>query len=70
VDRVVEVDRNPALHLELLGRPWYPGNRVPPCADTETLLDQFTRIFSTPVEPIARCRSVRHVLGFDRLPAE
>ena len=70
VDRVVEVDRNPALHLELLGRPWYPGNRVPACADTEALLDQFARIVSTPVEPIASCRSVRHVLGFDRLPAE
>ena len=70
VDRVVEVDRNPALHLELLGRPWYPANRIPACADTETILDQFSRIFTTPVEPIVRCRSVRHVLGLDRLPAE
>jgi hypothetical protein len=70
VDRVVEVDRNPTLHCELLGRPWYPGNRVPACADTETILNQFTRIFSTPVEPIARRRTVGHALGLDRLPAE
>jgi len=70
VDRVVEVDRNPALHLELLGRPWYPANRIPACAEAETILDQFSRIFTTPVEPIATCRSIRHVLGLDRLPAE
>ena len=70
VDRVVEVDRNPALQLELLGRPWYPGNRVPACADAEMILDQFSRIFSTPVEPVARRRTVGHVLGLDRLPAE
>jgi hypothetical protein len=34
------------------------------------ILDQFTRIFSTPVLPVARSRSVGHVLGLDRLPAE
>jgi hypothetical protein len=43
---------------------------VPACADTETILNQFTRIFSTPVEPIARRRTVGHALGLDRLPAE
>jgi hypothetical protein len=70
VDRVVEVDRNPDLHRELLGRPWYRGNRVPACADAARILDQFARIFSTPLEPVARSRSVCHVLGIDRLPAE
>jgi hypothetical protein len=70
VERVIEVDRNPALHRELLGRPWYRDNRVPASADTEQILDQFTRIFSTPVEPVARSRSVSHMLGLDRLPAE
>ena len=70
VERVIEVDRNPALHRELLGRPWYRDNRVPASADTEQILDQFTRIFSTPVEPVARSRRVSHMLGLDRLPAE
>ena len=70
VERVIEVDRNPALHLELLGRPWYSDNRVPACADASAILDQFTRIFSTPVAPVARCRSISHMLGLDRLPAE
>jgi hypothetical protein len=67
---VVEVDRNPALHLEMLGRPWYRDNRVPTCADATRILDQFTRIFTTSVNPIARSRSVVHMLGLDRLPAE
>ena len=70
VERVIEVDRTPALHRELLGRPWYRDNRVPASADTEQILDQFARIFSTPVEPVARSRSVSHILGLDRLPAE
>ena len=70
VERVVEVDRNPALHLEMLGRPWYHDNRVPACVDATRILDQFTRIFTTPVNPVARSRSVVHMLGIDRLPAE
>ena len=70
VERVVEVDRNPALHLEMLGRPWYRDNRVPACAEAAQILDQFARIFTTPVNPVARSRSVVHMLGLDRLPAE
>ncbi|MFM8703887.1 MAG: glycosyltransferase family 10 domain-containing protein [Planctomycetia bacterium] len=70
VDRVVAVDRDPSLLLELLGRPWYRGNRVPPCADADMILEQFNRIFSTSVEPVARQRTIRHKLGVDRLPAD
>ena len=70
VDRVVAVDRDERLCLEVLGRPWYHGNRVPSCAAADAVLDQFSRIFSTPVEPVARRRSVSHLLGIDRLPAE
>ena len=70
VDRVVEVDRNPTLHAELLARPWYRDNRVPACADAGTILEQFSRIFSTPVEPVARRRTLGHLVGIDRLPAE
>jgi hypothetical protein len=70
VDRVVEVDRNPALQLEMLGRPWFHHNRVPQCASPPAILEQFDRIFSTPVEPVARRRTLVHRLGIDRLPAE
>ena len=70
VDRVVEADRRPELVLGMLGRPWFRDNRVPPCADGGRILEQFARIFSTPVEPIAHSRRPAHVLGIDRLPAE
>jgi hypothetical protein len=70
VDRVVAVDRDPSLHLALLGRPWYRDNRVPMSADAGAILDRFTHIFTTPVEPVARRRTLVHALGFDRIPAE
>lgn len=70
VDRVIAVDRDPDLHRELLGRPWYRDNAVPASADAATVLDRFSHIFTTRVAPIARDRSLRHVLGIDRLPAE
>ncbi|MFN9369460.1 MAG: glycosyltransferase family 10 domain-containing protein [Planctomycetia bacterium] len=68
VDRVVAVDRDPALLQSLLARPWYRGNRVPACADPDRLLDRFTTIFETPVEPVARRRSLARSLRFHRLP--
>jgi hypothetical protein len=34
------------------------------------ILDQFTTIFETPVEPVARRRSVARAIGLHRVPAE
>lgn len=70
VERVVAVDRDPGLRAALLARPWLRDNRVPACADADAILDQFTRIFETPVEPVARRRTVARALGLHRLPAE
>jgi len=70
VDRVVAVDRDPALHAALLSRPWLRGNRVPACASSAAILEQFTTIFETPVEPVARRRSAARAVGLHRLPAE
>ena len=70
VDRVIAVDRNPSLHRELLGRPWYRDNRVPASVDAAAILARFAHIFSTPVAPVARSRALGHLLGVDRLPAE
>lgn len=70
VDRVVAVDRDPALHAALLGRPWLRDNRVPACASSAAILEQFTTIFETPVEPVARRRSAVRSVGLHRLPAE
>lgn len=69
VERVVAVDRDPALRAALLARPWLRDNRVPPCASSAAILDQFTKIFETPVDPVARRRSLTRSLGLDRIPA-
>jgi hypothetical protein len=68
VERVVEVDRKADLHRAMHARPWYRGNQVPRCVDPDAILDQFTRIFETSVEPVARRTGLRHTLS--RLPAE
>ena len=68
VERVVALDRDEALHRAVLARPWFRGNRVPACADTAAILDRFTTIFTTPIEPAARRRGPARVLGLDRLP--
>jgi alpha(1,3/1,4) fucosyltransferase len=68
VERVVAVDRDPGLFCEMLRRPWLRGNRVPASADTSVILDRFTRIFETPIEPVARRRGVARAIGLDRLP--
>jgi hypothetical protein len=68
VDRVIEADRNPDVYAAMLAEPWYRGNRVPRCADADTILAQFETIFTTPIEPIARRRGPARLLGLDYLP--
>ena len=68
VERVVALDRDESLHRAVLARPWYRGNRVPRCADSEAILDRFAEIFATPIEPVARRRGPARLLGLDRLP--
>jgi hypothetical protein len=68
VERVVALDRDDALYRAVLARPWLRGNRVPACADTAAILDRFTTIFTTPIEPVARRRGPVRLLGLDRLP--
>ena len=69
VDRVVAVDRDPALHLALLQQPWYRGNTVPRCVDPAAIVAQFAKIFSTPIVPVARRGGILRLLRIDRLPA-
>lgn len=68
VDRVVAVDRDPDLLRTMLRQPWLRDNRVPRSVDDGAVLDQFTRIFTTPIEPVARRRGAARRLGLDRLP--
>jgi len=66
----VEVDRNADLHRALLARPWLRDNRLPAGVDPEAILAQFTRIFATPVEPVARRTGLGRTVGLHRLPGE
>ena len=68
VERVVALDRDEALHREVLTRPWLRGNRVPECADATAILDRFTTIFTTPIEPVALRRGPARLFRLDRLP--
>jgi hypothetical protein len=69
VDRVIAVDRDPDLHLQLLSRPWYHGNRVPRCAAADAILAQFVRIIETPIDRVSRRRGLVRGLGLHRAPA-
>ena len=69
VERVIAVDRDPDLHRQLLARPWYRGNAVPACVDPAAILAQFAKIFSTPVDPVARRGGLARLLRIDRLPS-
>jgi len=70
VERVVAIDRDPALHAAMLARPWLRDNRLPACVDPAAIFEQFRRIFETPIEPVARRRSLGRSLGLHRIPAE
>jgi hypothetical protein len=63
VDRVVAVDRDVARQRRMLAEPWYPGNTPPACADLDALLDRFTTIIETPIDPVARRRGLARRLG-------
>ena len=68
VDRVIAIDRDPALLATALAHPWYRDNRVPTSADAQAILEQFARIFTTPIERVSRRRGPARLLALDRLP--
>ena len=69
VERVIEVDRNPDLYRAVVEEPWLRNNQVPACVDPDRILAQFTRIFETPIEPVARRRGLLQTLRLHRVPA-
>jgi hypothetical protein len=68
VDRAIEADRNPDIYAAMLATPWYHRNRVPDCADADTILARFTEIVTTPIDRVSRRRGPARLLGLDRLP--
>ena len=69
VERVVAVDRDPALHRLLLERPWYRNNVVPACVDPTAIAAQFTNIFESSLVPVAHRHGLKRLLRIDRIPA-
>jgi hypothetical protein len=47
---VRQLDRDPALYVETLARPWYRGNTVPDYAKDSTIAAFFERIFAAALE--------------------
>ena len=52
VEAVVELDRNDDAYLAVHQQPWYPDDTPTTYVDTERIVAQFERIFSTPVTPV------------------
>lgn len=69
VDAVIAVDRDPGRYRQMLSRPWLRDNAVPVSADPAAILEQFERIFETPIHPVGQRRSVARRLGLHRAPA-
>jgi hypothetical protein len=67
IERVLEVDRNDDLYLELLRQPWLNGNRLNQYIDPENILAQFERIFSDLQIPVAARQQVARFFRIDRL---
>lgn len=68
IDQVIEADRDADRYRTMLSRPWLRDNTVPTHAHPETLLDQFQRIFETPITPVATQRSLTRRLQLHRAP--
>jgi hypothetical protein len=58
IERILEIDANPALHLEYLRQPIFPNNQPNENFSTERLLNFFDKIFSTPIHPVGARRKL------------
>ena len=58
VERIIEIDRNDALHLEYLRQPWFLTDQPNEFFGAERLLDFFERVFTTPIRPVGARRRV------------
>lgn len=56
IERIIELDRDDAKYLEYARQPYFHQNRPNEFFSAERLLDFFERIFTTPIEPVARKR--------------
>jgi hypothetical protein len=56
VERIIELDRDDAKYLEYVRQPYFHNNQPNELFRRERLLDQFERIFFTPIRPVAQRR--------------
>lgn len=56
VQRVIELDRDDEQYLAMMREPCLPGNRPTRWFDLNRILDQFERIFTTPIKPVGQRR--------------
>ena len=56
IERILELDGDDAKYLEYLRQPYFPNNTPNEYFSRARLLDQFERIFTTPITPVARRR--------------
>jgi hypothetical protein len=58
VQRIIEIDNNPELHLEYLRQPIFRNDKPNEFFSTDRLLDFFEKIFSTRIRPVGARRKL------------
>jgi len=56
IDRIIELDQDDAKYMEYLRQPYFHNNQPNEFFSRKRLLDQFERIFTTPIRPVSRRR--------------
>jgi hypothetical protein len=56
-DAVVELDRNDNAYLAVHEQPWYPDDTPTTYVETDRIVAQFERMFTTPVTPVGTTRA-------------
>jgi len=56
IEKIIELDQNDALYRERMAQPYFHENRPNEFFGVDRVLDQFERIFSASIRPVARRR--------------
>jgi len=54
MDRIVQLDRDDDAYCDVLSQPWFPNGELPTCANLDGVREQFTRIVSSRITPVAQ----------------
>jgi hypothetical protein len=56
IEKIIELDQDDAKYLEYLRQPYFHNNQPNEFFSRERLLNQFEKIFTTPITPVSRRR--------------